>query len=64
MDLVITILPMDAKDLPISLRFTPYEFLSLCKFSNLTTRQPRVEFLLTRVPTLSVTKGRTQILLW
>ena len=31
------------KDLPISPWFTPYEFLSRCKFGNLTT-QPLVEF--------------------
>ena len=64
MDLIITILPMVTKDLPISPLFTPYNFLSRCKFSHLTTRQPMVEFLLTRVPTLSVTEERTQILLW
>ena len=43
MDLIITILPVVAKDLPISPRFTPYNFLSRCKFSTLTTRQPMVE---------------------
>ena len=32
------------KDLPISPWFTPYDFLSRCKFSTLTTRQPMVEF--------------------
>ena len=35
---------MVTNDLPISPRFTPYDFLSRCKFSNLTTRQPMVEF--------------------
>ena len=66
MDLIITILPVVTKNLPISPRFTPYNFLSRCKFSTLTTRQPMVEFyLFTHVPTLSVTKERTQIiLLW
>ena len=65
MDLIIiTILPVVTKDLHISPRFTPYNFLSRCKFSTLTTRQPMVEFLLTHVPTLSVTEERTQILLW
>ena len=44
MDLFITILPVVTKDLPISPRFTPYDFLSRCKFSTLTTRQPMVEF--------------------
>ena len=46
MDLIITILPVVTKDLPISPRFTPYKFLSRCKFSTLTTRQPMVEFYL------------------
>ena len=46
MDLIITILPVVTKDLPISPRFTPYNFLSRCKFSTLTTRQPTVEFYL------------------
>ena len=35
MDLVITILPVVTKNLPISPRFTPYNFLSRCKFSTL-----------------------------
>ena len=42
MDLLITILPVVTKDLPISPRFTPYNFLSRCKFSTFTTRQPMV----------------------
>ena len=46
MDFIITILPVVTKDLPISPRFMPYDFLSLCKFSTLTTRQPMVEFYL------------------
>ena len=50
MDLIITILPVVTKDLPISPRFTPYEFLSRCKFSTLTTRQPMVEFYLLTFP--------------
>ena len=41
MDLIITILPVVTKDLPISPRFTPYDFLSRCKFSTLTTPFPR-----------------------
>ena len=41
-----TILPVVTKDLPISPRFTPYDFLSRCKFSTLTTCQPMVEFYL------------------
>ena len=40
MDLIIIILPVVTKDLPVSPRFTPYDFLSRCKFSTLTTRQP------------------------
>ena len=44
MDLIITVLPVVTKDLPISPRFTPYDFLSRCKFSTLTTRQPMAEF--------------------
>ena len=35
MDLILTILPVVTKDLPISPRFTPYDFLSRCKFSTL-----------------------------
>ena len=46
MDLIITILPVVAEDLSISSRFTPHNFLSRCKFSRLTTRQPMVEFYL------------------
>ena len=43
MDPIITILPVVTKDLPISPQFTPYDFLSRCKFNNLTTRQTMVE---------------------
>ena len=43
---VIVILPVATKDLPSFPRFTPYDFLSRCKFSTLTTRQPMVEFYL------------------
>ena len=50
MDLIITILPVVTKDLPISPRFTPYNFLSRCKVSILTTRQPMVEFYLLTFP--------------
>ena len=35
MDLIINILPVVTKDLSISPRFTPYDFLSRCKFSTL-----------------------------
>ena len=44
MDLLITILPVVTKDLSISPRLTPYDFLSRCKFGTLTTRQPMVQF--------------------
>ena len=47
MGLNVTILPAAVtKDLSISPRFTPYEFLSRSKFSTLTIRQPiiMVEF--------------------
>ena len=43
MYLIITILPVVTKDLSISPRFTPYDFLSQCKFNTLTTRQLMVE---------------------
>ena len=56
MDLIITILPVVAKDLPISPRFTPYDFLSRCKFGTLTTRQPMVEFYLLTFPRFPLQK--------
>ena len=56
MDLMITILPVVTKDLPISPRFTPYNFLSRCKFSTLTTRQPMVEFHLLTFPRFPLRK--------
>ena len=56
MDLIITILPVVTKDLPISTRFTPYDFLSRCKFSTLTTRQPMVEFNLLTFPRFPLRK--------
>ena len=56
MDLIITILPVVTKDLPISPRFTPYNFLSRCKFSTLTTRQPMVEFYLLVFPRFPLRK--------
>ena len=56
MNLIITILPVVTKDLPISRRFTPYNFLSRCKFSTLTTRQPMVEFYLLTFPRFPVRK--------
>ena len=56
MDLIITILPVVTKDLPISPRFTPYDFLSRCKFSTLTIRQPMVEFYLLTLPRFPLRK--------
>ena len=56
MDLIITILPVVTKDLPISPQFTPYNFLSRCKFSTLTTRQPMVEFYLLTFPRFPLRK--------
>ena len=56
MDLIIIILPVVTKDLPISPRFTPYNFLSRCKFSTLTTRQPMVEFYLLTFPCFPLRK--------
>ena len=43
-------------DLPISPRFTPYDFLSRCKFSNLSTRQPMVEFYILTFPRFPLRK--------
>ena len=56
MDLIITILPVVTKDLPIFSRFTPYNFLSRCKFSTLTTRQPMAEFYLLTFPRFPLRK--------
>ena len=56
MELIITILPVVTKDLPISPRFTPYNFLSRCKFSTLTTRQAMVEFYLLTFPRFPLRK--------
>ena len=56
MDLIITILPVVTKDLPISPRFTPYNFLSRCRFSTLTTRQPMVELYLLTFPRFPLRK--------
>ena len=56
MDLINTILPVVTKDLPISPRFTPYDFLSRCKFSTLATRQPMVELYLLTFPRFALRK--------
>ena len=58
MDLIITIGPVVPKDLPIFPRFTPYEFLSRYKFSNLTTPQPMVEFYLLTFPRFPLRKKK------
>ena len=42
--------------LPISPRFMPYDFISRCKFSILTTRQPMVEFYLLTFPRFPLQK--------
>ena len=57
MDLIITILPVVNKDLPISPRFTPCQFLWRCKFSTPTTRQPMVEFYLLTFPRFPLRKN-------
>ena len=59
MDLIVTILPVVTKDLPISPLFTPYNFLSRCKFSTLTTRQPMVEFYLLTLPRFRYERNNT-----
>ena len=56
MDLIITILPVVTNDLPISPRFTPYDFLSRCKFSTLRTRQPMIDFYLLTFPRFPLRK--------
>ena len=63
MDFIITILPVVTKDLPISPRFTPYDFLSRCKFSTLTTRQPMVEFYLLTFPRFPLRKNTNPTLI-
>ena len=58
MDLIITILPVVTKDLPISPRLPPCNFLSRCKFSTPTTRQPMVEFYLLTFPRFPLRKKK------
>ena len=53
---LLTILPVVIKDLPIFPWFTPYDFLSRCKFSTFTTRQPMVEFYLLTFPRFPLRK--------
>ena len=55
MDLI-TILPVVTKDLPIYPRFTPYDFLSRCKFSTLKTCQLMVEVYLLTFPRFPLRK--------
>ena len=56
MYLIIAIQPVVTKDLPISPLFTPYDFLSRCKFSTLTIRRPMVEFYLLTFPRFPLRK--------
>ena len=58
MDLIITILPVVTKDLPISPRFTPYNFFYRDASSalTLTTSQPMVEFYLLTFPRFPLRK--------
>ena len=56
MYLITTILPVVIKNLSISPRFTAYIFLSRCKFSTLTTRQPMIEFYLLTFPRFPLRK--------
>ena len=57
MDLIITILPVDTKDLPISPRFTPYDFFIAMQVQHsYTTRQPMVEFYLLTFPRFPLRK--------
>ena len=46
LDVAILLMPVVTKDLSISPRFSPYDFLSRCKFSTLTIRQLMVELYL------------------
>ena len=56
MDLIIAILLVVTKNLPLSPRSTLYKFLSRCKFSTLTTRQPLVKFYLLTFPRFPLRK--------
>ena len=56
MNVIISILPVVTEDFSTSPRFTPYDFLSRCKFSTLTTRQPMVEFYLLKFPRFPLRK--------
>ena len=56
MDLIITILPVVTKDLPISPRFTPYNFFIAMQVQHSTTRQPMVEFYLLTFPRFPLRK--------
>ena len=63
MDLIITILPVVTKDLPISPRFTPYDFFIALQVQHSYNSSTNGWILLTHVPTLSVTKEIIKILL-
>ena len=62
MGLNITTLPVITKDLPISPRFTPYEFLSHVSSALLQLVNQWLRFVLTHVLTLSAKEEKTQIL--
>ena len=59
----ITFLPVARKDLPISPRFTLYNFFIAMQVQHSYNSSTNGWILLTRVPTFSVTKERTQIIL-
>ena len=63
MDLTITILPVVSKDLPISPRFTRYDFFPRCKFGILTTRQPVDKFYLLTFPHFPLRKKKLKLIL-
>ena len=57
-------IPVVTNDLPFPGGARLTAFYRRCKFSTLTTRQPMVEFLLTRVFTLSVAEEKTKIVVF
>ena len=56
MDLIITILPVVTEDLPISPRFTPYNFFIAMQVQHSYNRQPMVEFYLLTFPRFPLRK--------
>ena len=59
---ILPVITITVKDLPVFPRFTPYDFLSRCKFNTLSTLQPMVEILLTHVLMFSATDAGTKSL--